>query len=583
MASPASAAGFSTGFRVSLESARQRRIDEEENRYQRERQRAADTRAESAHEIGLDSARFGLERARTEAAYIDDDRSRQVEAADLSLESARFGLDRQRVGAQREDDAYERVHRSMQSEGLPELFANLAAGTNPDLALSRFNEVGEKKLTALDYDQASGMVRLVDDEGESQSHTLQEWQRVYPTPAAEPIKLGKDDRLVDPGTGRELVGPSAGAGSGRDVSPYNPETVQDDLTAGVVRSMGGEMDAFGRYSLASTEDRQLGDYRISLAHEMEGRLRQQVMAGKLTPGQVVNAVMEATKEVPSETELVKRSEQWRTEPLFNRSHEETAAWIATERTRRRAEAEARLALAEQRILGAAASGRPSAFRTPDWAGDTLPAGLIDPSQLEPGYEYDVDIDGRQTSVRLGPDGTVYEVRGTSSSQAPPNTAGSAANGEAPESTEPTAASSTEPTLPAARRQYRSDVIPLAEDPAMLSPWVSTTGKAVGGAAATFGRHMATPAPEGTQAIAAPAQRVMTALNTDKSPTRRDVEAIADASDEALLFFGFHPEQIKALRETMRIERSLADARSRRIDGHESDDPRVTEPNQYGGL
>ncbi len=88
---------------------------------------------------------------------------------------------------------------------------------------------------------------------------------------------------------------------------------------------------------------------------------------------------------------------------------------------------------------------------------------------------------------------------------------------------------------------------------MVSPWVVSTGEAVGEAAVTVARRMGEKAPEGAAEITAPAQRVLTALHTGKSPTRRDVEAIAGASDTTLSYLGFAPEQIEAISSAQRAQ------------------------------
>jgi hypothetical protein len=435
MVAAAVAAGRGSGLRVGLESARQRRIEEEEIKRRREREDfnlerarttaewqdedrprnvAADELAIESGELGVEAQRFGLDRSRTTAGYVDEDRPRDVAAQELGLESARFGMDRQRTEASRSDERYamdqQEFQRRSQQEGVADFVNALGAGVDLPYAINRFNERGEWKIDPAksQFNQETGTYRFVDNEGETFEGTAEQFAAAMGVQMTqpEPMKLGKDDRLVDPGTGREIVGPSGGAGGGRDVSPYNPQTVQDDLTAGIVRSMGGEFDAYGRYSFGSDADRALGDYRIALAQDMAGRHEELLKSTRVTPGQIVQTVMEATKDVPGEGELASRAEQWRTKG-FNKSQEEAAEWLSAERNRLRSEADARIAEAEQSLIGE--NARPSAFRTPEWAGDAMPD--VDPGQLEPGYEYDVDIDGRKTSVRLGPDGKVYEVKG----------------------------------------------------------------------------------------------------------------------------------------------------------------------------
>jgi hypothetical protein len=590
MPTAASSAGFGSGFRSGLASARERRLDEQERARLKQRQDAADTRAAESHALSTESGRISLDAARRANSPEEIDRRRrldelQLKGAELNVESGRFGLDQARRGAEisaedrkrgrmredfqfdrdqttaaRDDDAYKRVQRQMESEGLPQLFAMLESGVDPDLARERFNQVGGHRLERVDFNRETGMIRLVDDEGEGAEFPLEQWRRAYPTASAEPIKLGKDDRLVTPG-GEEIVGPSAGAGSDRDVSPYNPQTVQDDITAGVVRSMGGQFDAYGNYSFGGGSDRALGDYRIALAQNMAGRLEEQVKATRVTPGAIVDAVMDATKGVPSETTLLEEVEAWRTKGT-NKDHEDAAREMEARRRQYRAEAEAKLARLEREFIGQTAKREPPpAFEKPDWAGEAIAPDVLGGAELEAGYEYDVEIDGRRTTIRLGPDGAAYEVKGAAggpidqpqaSVAAPPAEATLASTRGAPDVPRTAPLETQTPDLSLART--RSGRNTATSEPVDVLDTIQTA--AGSGRSRSRGRS-------DRNSIASVAHRVRTALGSERAPIKADIVLLNGQSDEALIQAGFSAQEVAQIRATAHADLSLADAKRNR--------------------
>lgn len=466
MPTAASSAGFGTGFRAGLDTARQRRIDDQERARLRQRQDVADQRAAEQHELGVEADRITLEAARranspeavaraerlqelqlgnaevaadTGRLTLDrlrraderepDEIARTREREDFELNRARTQAEREDINATRADEEYARVREQMAAEGLPEIFSGLRAGVDPNLLLRRFNQTGSKKLRGIGYDPATGNVRLEDEDGEVAEHPLDQWMTAYPMPADALVKLGENDRLVNPRTGDTVIGATGGgadgegntAGGPRKTSPYNPEGVQKDMRAIVVRSAGGELGPLGEImGITDPEARKLVDYQGALASNMEGRLREHIKSGKIGVDAVANAVIEATRDIPTEAELARRAEEWRTEPVFNRDQASAALWMEQERTKLRAQAEAKLIEQEQKLLGnAAAPERPAVFEKPDWAGAEIPAATLGGAQLEQGYEYDVEVDGRKSTIRLGADGKVYEVRGPA---APPTAA-----------------------------------------------------------------------------------------------------------------------------------------------------------------
>jgi hypothetical protein len=447
MASAAGAAGFGTGLRAGLATARQRRLEEEDRKIQAEdrvrrrehedvslegsrltleRARRADQREPedldyqrrsreqqlASGDIGIESGQLGLESARRSAGREEEEITRRRGREDLDTEARQFDLSRSRTQAGREDAGHAQNQQSVATAGFSSLFSGIKEGVSQPLLLQRFNDrvPPEMEVAEIEHNPDDDTYTLVSASGHrSAAASIDDWLKAYPMPAGELEKLGKDDRLVDPQTGRTVVGAADGGdGGGRDTSPYNPETVGNHLRGDIVRSAGGQLGPLGEImGIADPEARRLVDFQIAEATAMEGRLRQHVSAGRIGTGQISQAVLEATRGIPSETELARRAETWRTRG-WDKSQQEAADWLAIERTKAQTEAAQKLATAEQHLIGEVA--RPAFTEKPSWAGEVVQG--VDPSQLEAGYEYDVEIDGKPATIRLGPDGQVYEIGGS---------------------------------------------------------------------------------------------------------------------------------------------------------------------------
>lgn len=393
--------------------ARARRADEREptdieyqNRLREQQLRQGDLNIEGG-EINLDTARLGLAGARRTEANADEELRRRREREDLAAESGRFALDRQRTEAGNADKDRALQEQQVAASNIAGVVHGLSQGMDPEMLRSRFNEQSPRKIQAIEYDPQTRILSMTDQDGNHREAPIDAWAKAYPPPPEALTKLGKDDRLVN-ARGETVVGPDAAAG-GADISPYNPTTVGGQLRGDIVRSAGGQLGPLGEImGIADPDARRLVDFQVAEATAMEGRLRQLVASGRVGTGEISRAVIEATKGMPTEAELARKAEAWRTDPtFFNRSQDQAAQWIATERTKARAEAAAKLATAEQELM--TRRGRPSFTEKPSWAGN--PVQGVDPKQLESGYEYDVEIDGRKATIRLGPDGQVYEVGG----------------------------------------------------------------------------------------------------------------------------------------------------------------------------
>ena len=142
----------------------------------------------------------------------EDERTRRHTREDLATESNEFNLEQARTGAKRADTDYARSEEDFaqrqKEEGFSDLAYALDKGVDPRTAMQQFNASGELKLNDLQFDRESGALSITDSDGETADfeNTSQFLAGMgIQTERADPVKLGKDDRLVDPGTGKEVV------------------------------------------------------------------------------------------------------------------------------------------------------------------------------------------------------------------------------------------------------------------------------------------------------------------------------------------------------------------------------------------
>lgn len=382
MANEYAAAGLSHGLLQGFESARARRYRDVQDAL---RQKEVDRQ----HEV----QDFELSRARVAANRADEqypttvadqqyarDRNKMLDkraddAYPETQDELKYQRSRERALASRQDEqageqrttfqqGQEDRQKQIQAEGVHDFAKALIDGADPNYALQRFNQTGVVKIDPATFklDPTTKQVSFTDNRGKSFNGTLEQLGKIAGVVAPTPIKLGKDDRLIDPVTHQQVVGPSeepadadgnTGPGGKRKTSPYNPESVQQGMTKDIALARGAQMDVLGNWSVADPGDRQVVNYAISLAQDMEGRLRKHVASGEVTPGEISNAVVEATGDMPKESELTKRAADWRSKN--GATPEQTAGWLEAERAHVRAGVEAKLAKTEQRLLGKAAA------------------------------------------------------------------------------------------------------------------------------------------------------------------------------------------------------------------------------------
>lgn len=424
--------GVTRGLLVGLENVRQRRYKEAQDviaekertrRHQREdydfaRARKLDTREDEDYVEGEADEDYARERGRVLDTREDEDYEHRLQRRPVlegrEDDEYEHDVSRRRTLEGREDTEYDQGQedrgmrlQALAQEGLRDFVQTLQNGGDPSYALSRFNRQGQLKIdpTTFQYDEKTGNVSFTDSNGDKFQGTLDQLGRAMGLvpEKKDPIKLGKSDRLIDPDTHETLVDAlpdegsadgSSGAGGRRRTSPYNPESAQQNIARDLVLSRSGQMDVLGNWSVADPADRQIVNYMISLGHDMEGRLRDAVSSGAVTPGEISNAVVDAVRDMPSDTELQKKADTWRVTGV-NKTEERARAWLETERARVRAEVEGRLARAEQRLLGKAAQAEGDvAAQIPDAAKQAI----------------DQAMNGGKTQVRFR-NGQVWTKRG----------------------------------------------------------------------------------------------------------------------------------------------------------------------------
>lgn len=535
---------------------------------------------------GLDSARY----RRLEEQEIKRRRQRE----DMETEAFEFELDRARKGAEREDEIYARnlddLERRNQEEGFFDFANALNQGVDPQVAMRQFNKAGSLRLEEVQFDQTGLTIRDSDGEIEHFDNPNQMLAAFGIQPGqAEPIKLGKDDRLVTAG-GEEIVGaaegsqepgknlvkvgdalydsenekwitppadaggssdryievdkhlydtangewlspPGGGSGSddGRGTSPFNPESTLQKIEQGIVRSHGGSWDALGNYSLPG--DREIVDIKLGLAGEAFSRLDDYVRDGKISYTQIEQAVIESSKGISTDSELEKKGEAWRVDPVLNRDETEKQDWMQRQRDKEMSEARAKLAAAEQKMIG---SGSPSLsapakqppINKPEWAGNEIPAEALGGATLDPSKEYDVqDEQGNRKTIRMGADGKVYEVKGKSETIAPKR-----------EPKEP------KPDVQPSNRPVDARTFQNHEDEATLA------------SAREDGFNGTTPSSDDAEKTF---KRVRIAMSQDKAPRSNDVALLNGLDDAALSRLGLNQEQIASIRALAGTDQTLA--------------------------
>lgn len=379
----------------------------EDWQYRTGRRGQTDTREDLAWEQGQ------ADRQRTLSEHSED-RTRAMSQEDADIARTRTLRGREDTEWQQQQREYDQLQEQARAEGMQQLIQKLQNGADPNMALREFNRSGEWRInpSTFRYDPTTGGVEFVDHEGERFTGSIDELAASFGLigeAAPEPVRLGKDDRLVNPRSGETIVGPSAGGTAGDGTSPggrkpstYNPETTQKEIANGIAQNFEGQMDLLGNWSLANSEDRGKVTYLQSLGTDIEGRYRSYVMDGVLTGMEIAQAVNEAGQAYETDSQLRARA---RAEA--GRDEQAQQRWISDERRRQRDAVSAKLAQAERRLL---AQAQKAAEARPDWATGASygMGGDYGLSVGETAEARDPET-GRTVIVRVADDGQVYEV------------------------------------------------------------------------------------------------------------------------------------------------------------------------------
>ena len=323
---------------LGLESAQRRADWEQQDRpgnvdelqYERNRRRKTDTQTDTLFNEQQDDLAHQRERRGTLEGQHD-----RAAASEQAARDQEFAL----------------KQRQLQQEGLGDFVKALRSGADPNYALQRFNRQGQLKIKpeSFQFDPRTGSLKFEDSNGGKFDANL-DALAIFAgqTPAFE--KISDTDRIVrrNPDNSFTDVTPAEVPGTtrprgGAKVSTYNPQTEQGAIEKSIKEQFKGISDPFGNFSVDDA-DKAKAATMVARGTEMEGRLREQLMNGQITRGQLVDVVRDAWMDMPNDDELDKKAAK------IGGTKEQQAQWRDTEKRRLVAQAEAKQAAGEAKML-----------------------------------------------------------------------------------------------------------------------------------------------------------------------------------------------------------------------------------------
>lgn len=448
---PYSAVGMSKGLQEGLAGVRQRRrqtdqddlnrtlLEARELREQQQAERAAmqDERNAELHSRNLEATDLGLSQARAKQPYFKQNAEAEADALRLGQERAQFSLEsdranqplnqaslkastaatQQSTASAQSRSAQEQSSRVQQAdqEARVSLIRALRSGVSTDQARREYNRIAETDIDELTFDPETGNLSMRGPvEGQEFNATLDQLEAMV-MPQGGLIKLGKDDRLVDPRTGQEAVGPSSG---GRSMSTYNELSVQKDITSAIIAAHGGQAGEIE--SLTDPDSRDLVAYKNAIGTSLEDEFRQYFRSeGGLTARQVADVTLAASKDLETNNELRQRFEKEKDGWFSSAEPEDVDRAVEAERIAQRTKAEAKARAEVRRLVSEAQNRRAErgdgsfatseVFQAPEWASGE-PLGKADDYGLQPNQQqWFEDDSGNRIRLRSDSRGNVYEV------------------------------------------------------------------------------------------------------------------------------------------------------------------------------
>lgn len=201
---------------------------------------------------------------------------RQEQQDNLNKRRIDLGLEHAKNREQREQDEHQRrmaaLRRQAETEGTGRFIDVLDQTGNIGLAIEQYNRYGESKILpeTVQFDQKTGRLSFKESDGDTFDGTLNDLKAVYGRVAkpAEPIKLGKGDRLVmpdDKGGYREVVGPVKDTGD-TSTLPSEAQMIEYLVANGIAPNKN---QAFALTRLSRTNPADAVMRYVEMAQEMQ--------------------------------------------------------------------------------------------------------------------------------------------------------------------------------------------------------------------------------------------------------------------------------------------------------------------------
>jgi hypothetical protein len=232
----------------------------------------------------------------------DQDRVHDVAARDLSLSEARKQAKRgDYLWARSQEDAA----KKMREEGLHDLLTALERGADPAQAEQAFNSSGELKIVpgSLRYDPESRRLQFRGPQGNQFDGSIDQLKAIFVPPAA-PIKLGENDRLIDPVTRKEVVPPTKRPGRGDDTTKWNRQTASDKAADVVRQGLGLKYDsALQQWSIPEGMSE-----KVSYGSSLAGQVTRE-FGSRISAEEAGDIALQVAKSVPTLAEAEQMARQ----------------------------------------------------------------------------------------------------------------------------------------------------------------------------------------------------------------------------------------------------------------------------------
>lgn len=329
------ATGLAVGFGEGLRNARRRKLEDEDRAVATEERARRREREDSA--ATRDAARFDRERAQWSQQDADRDRKVADEMDQDSLAIAdrahelktrkrdelehdqdrthtlatrELGLSETKKAIGRKDHEWAQSQQAasakMREEGMERLLDALDKGVDPQLIEQEFNASGQFKIKpgSLQYDPATGNVKLTGPGGGQYDGPIDQLRALFTQPAPL-VKLDENDRLVDPRSRKEVIGPASGGGrSITGVTKWNRQQASDKAADAVRNGLGLKYDNDLQQFMIPEGMSEKVSYGASLAGQVTREFGE-----RISPEEAGDIALQVMRLVPSAQQARQQAQQ----------------------------------------------------------------------------------------------------------------------------------------------------------------------------------------------------------------------------------------------------------------------------------